>query len=112
MAGHARERTPGKWELRVYDPTAGKYRTRTVTALATGKAAKAPARLPLAKVCDEWISGRSYRSRHTAQNDRWALSHIKPSPLGKQPIRGIGLHDLQQFIRSLEVHLAANSVRD
>lgn len=127
MRGHARKRAKGTWELRAWDSVTKSYRYRTVEASSkreaekllsafvaevdAGRAPKAPAKLTVAEVCEQWLEVKRFGSEGTRTQHEWAIyGHIIPK-LGKLSVRKLELQHIERFYRSLEAKLAARSVR-
>lgn len=123
MAGSVRERSPGRWELRVYvglDPISGRKRwaTKTVTA-GSRKAAerqlasfvtevdRAPARsgdMTLGRLLDQWIAvrGPDWSPRTLAEHRRLAGGYL--APLRPVPVHQLRTIDLDRFYARLRDH--------
>ena len=125
-----RERSPGHFELRAYNPATGKQLTRTyvhpgdrkepgvgireakrvhaqlVTDIADGKYGEKvePDKVrTLAELLDEWIAHGETRGRSpsTIHGYRSKATRIKAGPLGAMPVDKITTHDIDRYYDSL-----------
>jgi integrase len=123
MTGTIRERSPGHFELRAYNPATGHQVTKTyrhprgeqgvgirsaekelarlVTDVADGRYGGSNATLSF--LLDEWIRHGESRGRspNTLHGYRAKVSKIKASPLGDKRVAKITTHDLDTWLKGL-----------